>query len=73
MQEIWVDRENFRKTKIVELAEPTLSDGEVLVSVDKIGGKFPSGRWQISSSQNAKVSWLESGYGVSFPWPAMWF
>jgi len=37
MQEIWVDRENFRKTKIVELAEPTLSDGEVLVSVDKFG------------------------------------
>jgi len=37
MQEIWVDREDFRKTKIVELAKPTLSDGEVLVSIDKFG------------------------------------
>ena len=37
MQEIWVDREDFRKTKIVELAKPSLSDGEVLVSIDKFG------------------------------------
>ena len=37
MQEIWVDREDFRKTKLVEFAKPTLSDGEVLVSIDKFG------------------------------------
>jgi len=37
MTEIWVDRDDYRKTKLVEVDTPLLADGDVLVSVDKFG------------------------------------
>ena len=37
MTEIWVDRDDYRKTKIIEVETPALAEGEVLVSVDKFG------------------------------------
>jgi hypothetical protein len=37
MQEIWVDRDDYGKTKIVNRDKPLLSDSEVLVSIDKFG------------------------------------
>ena len=35
--EIWVVRDDLRKTKIVERELPALADGEVLVAIDKFG------------------------------------
>ena len=37
MTEIWVDRDDYRKTKLVEVDTPVLKGGDVLVSVDKFG------------------------------------
>ena len=37
MQEIWVDRDNYRHTKIVKSEARALKDGEVRVTVDKYG------------------------------------
>ena len=37
MTEIWVDRNDYRKTEIAEVDMPVLADGDVLVSVDKFG------------------------------------
>lgn len=37
MTEIWIDRDDYRKTKIVEVDRPVLADGDVLVSIDKFG------------------------------------
>jgi len=37
MTEIWVDKDDYRKTKLVEVDTPVLADGDVLVSVDKFG------------------------------------
>lgn len=37
MTEIWVDRDDYRKTKLVEVDTPILAGGDVLVSVDKFG------------------------------------
>jgi len=37
MKEIWVDKDDYRKTKLIEVDMPVLADGDVLVSVDKFG------------------------------------
>jgi len=37
MQEIWVDRENYRNTKIVDVEPAPLGEGEIRVAVDKYG------------------------------------
>lgn len=37
MQEIWVDRKNYRHTKIIEKPLPEVGDGEILLKVDKYG------------------------------------
>lgn len=35
--EMWVSRDNYRKTKVVSADLPPLADGEVLVAIDKFG------------------------------------
>lgn len=35
--EMWVNRENYRETKVVATDLPPLTDGEVLVAIDKFG------------------------------------
>lgn len=37
LQEIWVDRENYRNTKIVETDNAPLKDGEIRVALDQYG------------------------------------
>lgn len=37
MRELWIDRDNYRNTKISELDSPALEDGEIRVVVDKYG------------------------------------
>lgn len=37
MQDIWVDRENYRNTKIIETDTPSIGEGEILVALDKYG------------------------------------
>ena len=35
MQSVWVKKDNFRETRIVQSDAPTLADGEILLEVDK--------------------------------------
>lgn len=37
MQELWIDRSDYRKTKIVDMTTPDIADGEILVEVEKYG------------------------------------
>ena len=35
MTELWVDKRDFRNTRVVEAGSPELEDGDILVSIDK--------------------------------------
>ena len=35
INEIWVDKSNFRNTRTVEASQPQLGEGEIRVAIDK--------------------------------------
>jgi hypothetical protein len=35
LQELWVDKTNFRNTRAIEAGQPELGDGDIRVAIDK--------------------------------------
>ena len=64
LKEIWVERKNLRTSKIVEVDLPNISDGEVLVSIDKFG--------LTSNNVSYGVSGDMIGYWGYFPAQDQW-
>ena len=51
VEEVWVDRTNFRNTKHVEFDLPNLDDGEILVRIDKFGLTANNVSYALSGDQ----------------------
>lgn len=64
MTELWVDRNDYTKTKIVTTEVPCLNDGEILVSIDKFG--------LTSNNVSYAVSGKSIGYWGYFPADQNW-
>lgn len=62
--ELWVNRENYRETKIVEVAARALGDGEIRVRIDKFG--------LTSNNVSYAVSGDMIGYWNYYPTDAPW-
>lgn len=62
--EIWVNRNDYRKTVIIEADKPDLNDGEVLVSIDKFG--------LTANNVSYAVSGESIGYWAYFPAEGNW-
>lgn len=62
--ELWVDRQNYRKTQIVRDEIPALAEGEVLVAIDKFG--------LTTNNVSYAVSGDMIGYWSFYPTEAPW-
>ena len=62
--ELWVDREDFRTTKIVTFAAPSLRTGEIRVSIEKFGLTANNVSYALSGDQ--------IGYWKFFPGEKNW-
>ena len=51
VEEVWVDRTNFRNTKHIEFDLPNLDDGEILVRIDKFGLTANNVSYALSGDQ----------------------
>ena len=61
VKEIWIDRGDYRQTKIIEKDTPEIKDGEILVSIDKYG--------LTANNVSYAVSGDMIGYWKFFPAP----
>lgn len=62
--EIWVNRDDYRNTVIIEADKPDLNDGEVLVSIDKFG--------LTANNVSYAVSGDSIGYWAYYPAEGNW-
>ena len=62
--ELWVDRQDYRNTKIVQNETPVLKEGEVLVAIDRFG--------LTANNVSYAVSGDMIGYWNFYPAEAPW-
>jgi len=62
--EIWVNRDDYRNTVIIEADKPELNDGEILVSIDKFG--------LTANNVSYAVSGDSIGYWAYYPAEKNW-